>query len=34
VGVPAISRDIVILFGFGIVLLSAALVAFEHAMKR
>ncbi|MGA3197840.1 MAG: ABC transporter permease [Halobacteriota archaeon] len=34
VGVPAISRDIVILFGFGIILLSAALVAFEHAMKR
>ena len=34
VGVQAISRDIVILFGFGIVLLSAALLAFERAMKR
>ena len=34
VGVPAISRDIIILFGFGIVLLSAALLAFERAMKR
>jgi len=33
-GVPEISRDILILFGFGIILLSAALVAFEHAMKR
>jgi len=34
VGVSAISRDILILFGFGIVLLSAALIAFERAMKR
>ena len=34
VGVQAISRDIFILFGFGIVLLSAALLAFERAMKR
>jgi hypothetical protein len=33
-GVPEISRDIIILFGFGIVLLSAALLAFERAMKR
>jgi len=33
-GVPEISRDIIILFGFGIILLSAALVAFERAMKR
>lgn len=34
VGVSAISKEIVILFGFGIVLLSVALVAFERAMKR
>ncbi|MGZ4951096.1 MAG: ABC transporter permease [Halobacteriota archaeon] len=34
VGVQAISRDVFILFGFGIVLLSAALLAFERAMKR
>ena len=34
VGIPAISTDIIILFGFGIVLLSAALLAFERAMKR
>ncbi len=33
-GVPAISTDIIILFGFGIVLLSVALLAFERAMKR
>lgn len=33
-GIPAISTDIIILFGFGIVLLSVALLAFERAMKR
>lgn len=33
-GVPAISTDIIILFGFGIVLLSVALFSFERAMKR
>jgi ABC-2 type transport system permease protein len=33
-GVPAISTDIIILFVFGIVLLSIALLAFERAMKR
>jgi len=31
-GVPAIATDIVILFGFGIVLLSVALVMFERAV--
>jgi hypothetical protein len=34
-GIPAISTDIIIiLFGFGAVLLSIALLAFERAMKR
>jgi ABC-2 type transport system permease protein len=33
-GIPAISTDIIILFGFGIVLLSVALFSFERAMKR
>jgi ABC-2 type transport system permease protein len=31
-GVPSIATDIVILFGFGIVLLSVALVMFERAV--
>lgn len=34
VGVSAISTDIIILFGFGVVLLAVALAAFERAMKR
>lgn len=34
VGVQAISTDIIILFGFGVILLSVALLAFERAMKR
>lgn len=33
-GISAISTDVIILFGFGIVLLLVALVAFEWAMKR
>jgi ABC-2 type transport system permease protein len=33
-GIPAISTDIIILFGFGVVLLSVALISFERAMKR
>lgn len=35
-GIPAISTDIIIiiLFSFGAVLLSIALLAFERAMKR
>ncbi|MGZ4904365.1 MAG: ABC transporter permease [Halobacteriota archaeon] len=33
-GVPAISTDIIVLFGFGVVLLSVALVMFERAMSR
>jgi ABC-2 type transport system permease protein len=33
-GIPAISSDIIILFGFGAVLLSIALIVFERAMKR
>jgi ABC-2 type transport system permease protein len=34
VGIPAISTDIIILFGFGAVLLFIALMVFERAMKR
>jgi ABC-2 type transport system permease protein len=34
VGIPAISTDIIILFGFGAVLLCVALMVFERAMKR
>ncbi|MFZ0012467.1 MAG: ABC transporter permease, partial [Halobacteriota archaeon] len=33
-GISAISTDVIILFGFGIVLLLVALVAFEWAMKQ
>jgi ABC-2 type transport system permease protein len=33
-GIAAISSDIIILFGFGAVLLSIALMVFERAMKR
>ena len=33
-GISAISADVIILFGFGIVLLLVALVAFEWAMKQ
>jgi ABC-2 type transport system permease protein len=34
VGIQAISTDVIILVGFGIVLLSVALFSFERAMKR
>ncbi len=33
-GVPAIYTDIIILFGFGVVLLTIALFTFERAMSR
>jgi ABC-2 type transport system permease protein len=33
-GISAISTDVLILFGFGIILLLVALVAFEWAMKQ
>jgi ABC-2 type transport system permease protein len=34
VGIQAISTDIIVLFGFGTVLLFIALMVFERAMKR
>jgi len=34
VGLPAISTEVIVLFVFGVVLLSVALAAFERAMKR